>query len=323
MIRYLVAGVRRVFGLHRPGQRLPVLPDDILLAAFPKSGNTWMRFLIANLAFPDREVGFGTLHQLILEPAGTLKRDFDRAPRPRFIWTHRCFDPRYRRVIYVVRDPRDVALSQYHYLRKLRRIDDAFPMEDFIERFLTGELKRFPGSWGENVGSWLATRARHPGFLLLRYEDLLSNTASELARVAGFAGLPANAERIAQAVERSSAEKMRENEKAQGQRSTLIKGSRSDIAFVRVAKSGGWRTGLPEPLVARLEATWGDIMACLGYELVTRDSRSALASSLMGLLAAGTAGSVGDRREEAYAGHISVGLPSAVSGSLPERAEIQ
>jgi hypothetical protein len=280
-------------------------PDDILLASYPKSGNTWTRFLIANLVFPDREVGFGNLHKFVLDHQVTVKRDFDRAPRPRIVKTHASFDPRYRRVVYVVRDPRDVALSQYHYLRKLRRIDDAFPMEEFIERFLTGELKRFPGSWGENVGSWLATRARHPGFLLLRYEDLLTHTASELSRVAAFAGLPATPERIMQAVERSSVEKMRESEKAQGRRSTLIKGSRTDIAFVRAAKSGGWQTELPKPLVARIEATWGDTMACLGYELVTPDSRSPLASSLIGSLAAGTAGSVGEPRKHVFARHIS------------------
>lgn len=321
MIRYLVAAVKHAFGLHRPGLRIPVRPDDILLASYPKSGNTWTRFLIANLVFPDQEIGFGNLHKFVLDHQVTVKRDFDRAPRPRIIKTHGSFDPRYRRVLYVVRDPRDVALSQYHYLRKLRRIDDAFPMEEFVERFLTGELKRFPGSWGENVGSWLATRARHPGFLLLRYEDLLADAARELARVAEFAGLPATPERIARAVERSSADNMRESEKQQGQRSSLIKGSRSDIAFVRAAKSGGWRTGLPEPLVARIEATWGDIMACLGYELVTRDSRSALASSLIGLLVAGTASSVGERREEVFDGHPSVDLAS--SASLPERTEIR
>jgi hypothetical protein len=320
MIRYLVAAAKHAFGLHRPGLRIPVRPDDILLASYPKSGNTWTRFLIANLVFADQEIGFGNLHKFVLDHQVTVKRDFDRAPRPRIVKTHGSFDPRYRRVLYIVRDPRDVALSQYHYLRKLRRIDDAFPIEDFVERFLTGELKRFPGSWGENVGSWLATRARHPGFLLLRYEDLLSDTARELARVAAFAGLPATSERIAQAVERSSADKMRESEKAQGQRSSLIKGSRNDIAFVRAAKSGGWRTGLPEPLVARIEGAWGDIMACLGYELVTRDSQSALASSLIGLLAQDSA-PVGDRQAEAVAGHRSVALPVATS-SPEERTKV-
>jgi hypothetical protein len=272
-----------------------VRPDDILLASYPKFGNMWERFLIANLVHPDRTVSFSNLHQLILDPDVSVKRDFDRVPQPRIITTDGSFDPRYRRVIYVVRDPRDVALSQYHYLRKLARIEDEFPIEDYVERFLAGELNHHLGSWGENVGSWLATRARHPGFLLLRYEDLVSGTARELNRVADFAGSQATPEIIAQAVERSSAQ-MREGEKKQEQSAT---------PFLHSAKSGGWRNDLPEPQIARIETAWGDIMACLGYELVTRDSRSALKSSLIGLLAAGVTGA-GERREEVFAGDIKL-----------------
>jgi len=295
MIRYLVAGVKHAFGLHRPGRKLPVRPSDILLASYPKSGNTWLRFLIANLVHPDREVGLGNLHQLVLDPEISVKRDFDRVPQPRIVKTHGSFDPRYRRAIYLVRDPRDVALSQYEQLRKLRKIGDAFPMEDFIERFLTGELDRHLGSWGENVGSWLATRSRYSGFLLVRYEDLLDGTARELTRVAEFAGLPATPEGISQAVERSSDEKMR-----------------------TMAKSGGWRSDLPEPRLARIEAAWGDIMTCLGYQLVTRDPRSALKSSLLGLLVAGTPGVAREPWEMVFAGDTS-----AVPGSLATRNMIR
>jgi hypothetical protein len=268
-----------------------------------------MRFLIANLIHPDREVSYGNLHQLVFDPDVTVKRDFDRAPRPRFVKTHGSFDPRYRRVIYVVRDPRDVAVAQYQHQRQLRSIDDELSLKDFIERFLAGgdaasrvSTDHF-GSWGENAGSWLAARSRHPGFLWLRYEDLLADATRELTRVAEFAGLPATPEKISQAVERSSADKIVESEKKQGR----------DIPLVPSAKSGGWRSDLPEPQVARIEAAWGDIMACLGYELVTRDRRSALESSLIGLLAAGTAGSVGEQREEVLADD-----PSGAHGLSPK-----
>jgi hypothetical protein len=89
---------------------------------------------------------------------------------------------------------------------------------------------------------------------------------------------------------------MREGEKKQEQSAT---------PFLHSAKSGGWRNDLPEPQIARIETAWGDIMACLGYELVTRDSRSALKSSLIGLLAAGVTGA-GERREEVFAGDIKL-----------------
>jgi hypothetical protein len=63
---------------------------------------------------------------------------------------------------------------------------------------------------------------------------------------------------------------MREKEKKEGQQSNLMKESRQDLPFVRAAKSGGWRKDLPEAQVARIESAWGDLMVCLGYELVTR-----------------------------------------------------
>lgn len=270
LIRYASEGVKHVFGLHRPGQhRLAAWPDDILLASYPKSGNNWVRFLIANVVFPDKEVGWDNIDQLILEPSVTLQRDFVRAPRPRIIRSHFPFDPKFRRVICIVRDPRDIAMSQYHYWRKVRRIEDDYPIERFINIFLAGELKRQNGSWGENVGSWLAARHRDPQFLLLRYEDLLADTARELTRVAKFVGFSSDPELIARAVDRSSARNMRAKEKKEGQHSNLMKNSREDLPFVRAAKSGGWKKDLPEAQVARIETAWGDIMASLGYDLVT------------------------------------------------------
>jgi glycosyltransferase involved in cell wall biosynthesis len=279
LIRYGIEGVKHVFGLHRPGHdRLAVWPDDILLASYPKSGNNWARFLIANVVFPDKEVGWDNIEKLILDPSITVKRDFARARRPRIIRTHFPFDPRFRRVIYIVRDPRDIAISQYHYARKVRRIEDDYPIERFMDTFLAGDLKRKNGSWGENAGSWLAARHRDPEFLLLRYEDLLADTARELTRVAKFVGFSSDPELIARAVERSSARKMREKEKTEGQQSNLMKDSRQDLPYVRAAKSGGWRKDLPEAQVARIESAWGDIMVCLGYELVTRAGGATLST---------------------------------------------
>src|SRR5450631_2843753 len=109
MIRYLTSGAKHAFGLHRPGRRLPVQADDILLASYPQSGDVWAQFLSANLIAPDAEVSVDNVHELVLDFDLSTKRDFDRAPRPRFIKSYSSFDPRYRRVIYVVRDPRDVA----------------------------------------------------------------------------------------------------------------------------------------------------------------------------------------------------------------------
>jgi Sulfotransferase domain len=266
MMKQLIAVVKHGLGLHRPGRNLVILPDDVFLVSYPKSGNTWIRFLLANLIFPEQPATFANIHRLIPDPTDSAKRDFDRLPRPRIIKSHDCYDPRYPRVIYVVRDPRDVVLSQYHYHRKLRKLEDDSPLEKFVARFLAGETCPH-GSWGQNIGTWLYTSEGNPRFLLLRYEDLVADTPRELAKIVAFLNLPASQQQIAQAVERSSADQMRKLEKTQTDKSGLTKGSRKDLSFVRAAGSGGWRSELPAPMVAEIEAAWGPLMRHLGYEV--------------------------------------------------------
>lgn len=115
VIRFLVAGVKQAFGLHHPGRNLTVYPDDVFIVSYPKSGNTWTRFLIANLVYPEKNPDFSNINDLLPDPEAVTKRDLERAARPRFLKSHQYFDPRFQKVIYIVRDPRDVVLSEYHF----------------------------------------------------------------------------------------------------------------------------------------------------------------------------------------------------------------
>lgn len=277
MLRRVIAGAKRVFGLHAPGRNLAVFPDDTFLVSYPKSGNTWARFLIANLVHTEEKVDFSNVNRVIPGPDVTRNRDLNRIPRPRIIKSHQYFDPRYQRVIYLVRDPRDVAVSQYHFQRKRKLIPDHYPLPEFVRRFVGGETCSY-ASWGEHVASWLATRYGLPGFLLLRYEDMLSDTKQELSKVASFLGLDVTPELISQAVARSSVDQMRELEKAQAQLFAITKDTRQDIPFVRAAKAGGWRSALPEACALQIEQAWGPVIRWLGYELVSGD-RASLADS--------------------------------------------
>ena len=268
MMQRLIREMQRALGLQHPGRNLEVWPDDVFILSFPKSGNTWTRFLIANLVYSETPADFSNINRLTPDPESLSKREMARMPRPRIIKSHQYFDPRYKRVIYVVRDPRDVALSQFHFHCKRGLIEDSYPPEKFVARFVAGETSHY-GSWGENVASWLATRENRPGFLLLRYEDMLEDAARELNKVASFLEMPPHAERIANAVRRSSAEEMRKLEKSQAHLWSSTKSTRQDVPFVRSAQAGGWRTGLPEVAVAQMETTWGNLMKHLGYELLS------------------------------------------------------
>ena len=271
--------VKYVLGTDVAGRSLAVRPDDTFLVSYPRSGNTWTRFLIANLVYPQENVSFANIERLIPDCEAHSSRYMKSISRPRFIKSHEYFDHRYRRVIYVVRDPRDVAVSYYHFQRKYRQIHDSYPLAQYIGDFVAGRLSSADwGTWGQNVGSWLV-RQREAEFLLLRYEDMVADPARELARIARFLNIQAKAGAIAIAIERSSADRMRELERAQSREWVTTKDHRQDIPFVDSASAGRWKTQLPLESVERIEAAWGALMLRLGYPLSSPASEVSVAAS--------------------------------------------
>jgi Sulfotransferase domain len=135
-----------------------VRPDDAFITSYPRSGNTWTRFLIANLMHPNGQVSFRNIESIIADASALSSKALKRIASPRLIKSHAYFDPRYRKVLYLVRDPRDVALSLYNIQRKYSLIRDKYPRERCIaERFIPGDLDL---PWSEHGGSWLGARER-------------------------------------------------------------------------------------------------------------------------------------------------------------------
>ena len=266
-----------LLGTDCAGRDLAVYPDDTFVVSYPRSGNTWTRFLVANLVYPDKEVSFVNIERLIPDTLQS-NRALKRTPRPRIIKSHEYLDLRYPKTIYIVRDPRDVALSSYNFRRKYREIEDALPLEQFVEDFIAGRPASGWGTWAENVASWIFARRQSDKFLLLRYEDMIKDPSAQLARIAEFMGIDPEPKRLQRAIERSSAERMRDLEKREEDKWVATVGSfaraqtqqrRKDIPFVGGASSGGWRSALPDRCVQQIESAWGEFMTAVGYELVT------------------------------------------------------
>jgi Sulfotransferase domain len=264
---YLAKGIKRAFGLHMPGRMLDVFPDDTFLVSYPKSGNTWIRFLIANLKYPEKHPDFTNINQLVPDYEAHSKRSLNRMPRPRTLKSHQYFDPRYHKVLYIVRDPRDVVLAEYHFGIKQRLHGEDYPLAHYVSRFLANDTGHAYGSWFDHVASWYFTRRNDPGFLLVRYESLHSQPLIEMARIAKFLGASSDPGKLAFAIEQSTGARMRELEKKQAHVFSSTRETRLDLPYIRVAKAGGWRTKLPEDCVARIESAWGSLMEDMGYEL--------------------------------------------------------
>ena len=267
---------RVLTGRQIAGRGATVFPDDVFLVSYPRSGNTWLRFLLGNLIDPEHPVTFSNIENRIPEIYFNRDRFLRALPRPRMLKSHESFQPHYPRVIYIVRDPRDVAVSYYHHNVKAQNIPDDYPMENFVSRFIAGEFDRRFGTWRDNALSWLSARDEDPTFFMVRYEDLTNDTEGALDTVTNFLHrcsfrpIASGSAALLRAIELSSSEHMRELEAKEAEHWVLTKNTRPDKPFVRTAAIGGWKSQLAAESAAAIESAWGDLMRRLGYELASR-----------------------------------------------------
>lgn len=265
--------VKQTLGIqpNSVGRKLTVFSDDVFLVSYPKSGNTWIRFLISNLLYPEVDITFANIQNLIPDIYLASNRELLQISRSRILKSHEYFDPRYKKVILITRDPRDVTLSAYFHFIKYGLIAKTTSLEEFTQGFLSNHYhfvrQSNPlASWGENTGSWLGAMEGkdNNNFLLLRYEDFQTDITMQLAKIAKFIHLDCLESDINLAVEKSSFKRMRELERIQ-QNVWPNKYTRQNIAFVREAVSGQGRIKLPQSAIQQIESLWGNTMKKLGY----------------------------------------------------------
>jgi hypothetical protein len=209
---------------------LALRKDDFILAAFPRSGSTWMRHVLCNLISLN-ELDGRNAEQLLDATmpalgASNLFRKWPYRTIPRVIKTHRQYSPVFRGIpsFGLVRDPRDVMVSRYHLMRD-KRGELAEPFDRFIRDSRNG-LE----SWFKHYASW-----RRRWRVALKYEDLLDDPQTEFARLLDTLGADCSDDVLAEAIARSSFERLQGAEKRR-------KPSRGEQGlFFRSGSAGQWR----------------------------------------------------------------------------------
>jgi len=254
------------------------------IASYPRSGNTWVRFLL--YAFLHGPIGTAmdvgraipNLHRGVeirpaLERAGPgdrliIKTHFPPVPQHPLLAQTRGF-------IYILRHPKDILLSGINIHRRSgMQLNDLHYAMSFIKNGGDIIWNKYGFAWWEpHADAWLA-RPRWP-HVVIRYEDLVKDARGPLAEMARLLGVEATPERLDEAVRNASFERMRELEE-QDQGKSLADGlfqkpgdPNKVRTFVNKGKSGqalaGNIPGAGPDLDAQFDARFGPALRKYGY----------------------------------------------------------
>lgn len=290
----------------RRGARPPDMGRITWLASYPKSGNTWLRAIVDRIVRPECPFDVNALGETApafsglterfiadhgievpLSAPGEVRRYWaatqraicSTSEREIFVKAHNVaakFDCGYfpdpdltKSAIYIVRDPRDVAISfAYHYRYSLGLAVAALCSSSTFN-FKPQQIGRTEllMSWGQHVAGWTSVK-RFP-LLVLRYEDLLANAEAGVRRIAGFLGKQVSDEQVKDVVAATSFEQLRRQEAKRGFTEAVRAGR-----FFRVGKAQQWCEIRDQSVFRPFFDSFTRVMRRYGYlERVERSAR--------------------------------------------------
>jgi hypothetical protein len=244
---------------------------DIFLVGHPKSGNTWVAYMLAVVLFKDfkHQVSLATIGDYVPVIHGRDSKitAYPNLPSPRVFrneWP--IYPDLYPKIIYLIRDPRSVLVSYYHMYQTLFN-DPEMTIPAFVDEYLScGYIKSWEPlkRWDRQVAEWIKRAEIDKRVMIVKYEDMRQNRSSSLGEILDFAELSCSKDVFALAEERGSFESMKDDEKKHGAESYLgTKGKKG--RFVRSGKVDGWKRSLDRHTTMRIENELGPTMKKAGY----------------------------------------------------------
>lgn len=250
----------------------------IYVIGFPKSGNTWLARLLASATCSEIEATNAidnADNSRDLNGVYIIRKRHD---------SMKTFRPDGERVVYIVRDVRDVLVSAFFFNNKffkeehvkiqthitgvkrglfriffwnqIRRMSKSWCGNELsvILNWLAGR-KNVIGNWSDHVESWIAEK----NVIVVRYEDLLSDAPGEMKKILSFFRIHvAESELQAAIASQSFKEKKKQFVNA---------GDSINVKFMRSGQAGQWRDYLSKGMLDSIERRHARVMIKCGYDL--------------------------------------------------------
>lgn len=243
---------------------------DIFICSYPRSGNHFIRFLLLSAYCYQKSGEFPSDFSLMVGIPDLHRREVHLAStEPRIIKTHFPHDPRYRYILHLVRDPRDVLTSYYHLIRQaeypvafMKPIQRKPTFDEFVDLMIENAV--WPCSLVQHQESFDSASASS-NYLRVRYEDLTRQDNDTIARILHFVGLALKESIIDDLMNHVSFSNMqllhRPDSAAQGGVFPVQE------RMLRRGKVGGHREEIPPESIRLMEHAFAPVLDALGYEV--------------------------------------------------------
>ncbi|XP_046568190.1 sulfotransferase 1A2-like [Haliotis rubra] len=171
-----------------------VRSDDIMVSAYPKSGSHWVMEVIHFLLAGSLDVD--ELQKMVTMMDSSPETSYRDLPSPRILNTHLRLEQlpadvlkKKVKLICVLRNPMDVAVSYYNFLRVLTFTDYNGKWNNFCRPYFNGKFCY--GSWFDHTRHWEEVKKDNPDhpILTLFYEDFKENPVREAKKLRNFLGV--------------------------------------------------------------------------------------------------------------------------------------
>ena len=275
----------------------------IWLASYPKSGNTFLRSLLASYFYSeDGDFEFEQLKKIEQFPVNEnfekiginindkfevaknyikAQEEINKTKKLSFWKTHSSFCKLYNKynfsdlknslgVIYIVRDPRNVVSSFARHNSKSINETVELLTNDLATGNEKNEVEVYLGSWNFNYNSWKVFKNSNR-YLLIRYEDLVSDTENVYIKILRFINdlsklkSPININKIRKVVKSTTFSRMKKLEEEQGFEESKLNDLGKTIKFFNLGPKNNWKNLLSSEIKNKIENKFKKEMIELEY----------------------------------------------------------
>ncbi|XP_067344852.1 sulfotransferase 2B1-like isoform X2 [Channa argus] len=268
--------LKRVIGKEESGQRRLGGGMRKFRSVYRERGTTWMQEIVPLIMSGGDPASVETLPNWDrvpwLEEHRACVLNLEQRPSPRLFSTHfhyrmmpASFFEVKPKVIYIMRNPKDVFTSSFHYYGITSFLVQPGPQSEFLEKFLNGKVMF--GSWFDHVKGWLDAD-NNKRIMYICYEEMAMDLKGSVGRIAQFLEKPLSAEVIEKIADRCLFKNMKKNNMSNYSVVPQEFMDQTKSEFLRKGVAGDWKNQLTAAEVEYFDRFYKDKMRDVKYEFV-------------------------------------------------------